>query len=135
MRHLFFGYKLPRIEEEGITIGEKTSDTKLQIKLAAYQNKYDDEGGIRRVHRVYDVHADEDISNFDFFVISEEGKKTRRLIKLDSDVRDIKRSSRLNYERQESEFKYIWQIVATENMPNRKLAALWDLTSLTNERI
>ncbi|RUT00983.1 hypothetical protein DSM106972_069890 [Dulcicalothrix desertica PCC 7102] len=73
---MFFGYKLPRIEEEGITIGEKSSDTKLQIKLAEYQNKYDEEGGIRRVHRVYDVHADEDISNFDFFVISEEGKKT-----------------------------------------------------------
>ncbi len=132
LRHLFFGYKLPRIEEEGITIGEKSSDTKLQIKLAAYQNKYDEEGGIKRVHRVYDVHADEDISNLDFFVISEESKKTRRLIKLDSDVRDIKRSSNTIYERQESEFKYIWQIVSTENMPNRKLAALWDLTSLTS---
>ena len=35
-------------------------------------------------------------------------------------------------ERKESELKYTWQIVSTENMPNRKLAALWDLTSLTD---
>ena len=33
---------------------------------------------------------------------------------------------------QPSESKYNWQIVSTENMPNRKLAALWDLTSLTD---
>jgi AAA15 family ATPase/GTPase len=36
------------------------------------------------------------------------------------------------YERQEAEFKYTWQVVSTTNMPNRKLAALWDLTSLTD---
>ncbi|BAZ17718.1 hypothetical protein NIES4071_95980 [Calothrix sp. NIES-4071] len=132
LRHLFFGYRLPTIGEEGITIGENSFHTKLQIKLAAYQNKYDDEEGIRRIHRVSDVDVDEDISSFDFFVIAEEGKKTRRLIRLDSDVSDIKRRSRLIYERQESEFKYTWQFVSTENMPNRKLAALWDLTSLTN---
>jgi AAA15 family ATPase/GTPase len=38
----------------------------------------------------------------------------------------------MQYERQETEFKYTWQVVSTENMPNRRLAALWDLTSLTN---
>lgn len=131
LRHLFFGYKLPRIEEEGITIGENLSNTKLEIKLAAYQNKYDDEGLIRKI-RISDVHIDEDISSLDFFLIAEEDKKTRRLIRLDRDVKDIKHSSNTIYERHESEFKYILQIVSTENMPNIKLAALWDLTSLTS---
>lgn len=76
---------------------------------------------------------DEDLSNVEVFLVAEEGEKTRRLFRLDRDVRDIRRtSSRILYERQESEFKSIWQIVSTENIPNRKLAALWDLTSLTD---
>lgn len=58
LRHLFFGYRLPGIEEEGITIGENSSDTKLEIKLAAYQSKYDDEGTIRRL-RISNIHRDD----------------------------------------------------------------------------
>ncbi|MBE9126628.1 MULTISPECIES: AAA family ATPase [unclassified Coleofasciculus] len=131
MRHLFFGHKLPRIGEEGISLGEVSSHTKIHIGAAVYQNKNDDEGTIRKI-RISDVQFDEDLSNVEVFLVAEEGKRTRRLFRLARDVRDIRHSSRMLYGRQESEFKYTWQIVSTENMPNRKLAALWDLTSLTD---
>jgi AAA15 family ATPase/GTPase len=131
VRHLFFGHKLPRIGEEGISFGEISSGIKLHIGVAAYQNKSDDEGTLRKI-RIPDVQLDDNLSNIEVFIVAEEGERTRRLFRLDDDVKDIRRRSRIIYERQESEFKYIWQIVSTENMPNRKLAALWDLTSLTN---
>jgi AAA15 family ATPase/GTPase len=132
VRHLFFGHKLPRIGEDGISLGEVSSNIKLHIGSAAYQEENDDEGTIRTI-RISDVKVDEDISNVTVFLVAEEGEKTRRIFRLDRDIRDIRRSSsRILYERPESEFKYTWQIVSTENMPNRKLAALWDLTSLTD---
>ena len=131
VRHLFFGHRLPRLGEKGISLGEVSSDIKLHIGAAAYQNKNDDEGTIRKI-RIPDVQLDEDLSNIEVFLVAEEGKRTRRLFRLDRDVRDIRRSSRILYERQESQFKYTWQIVSTENMPSGRLADLWDLTSLTN---
>lgn len=130
VRHLFFGHKLPRIGEEGISLGEVSSNIKLHICAAAYQNKNDDEGTIRKI-RIPDVEFDEDLSNVEVFLVAKEGKRTRRLFRLDRELRDIRRSSRI-YERLEPEFKYTWQIVSTENMPYRKLATLWDLTSLTD---
>jgi AAA15 family ATPase/GTPase len=131
VRHLFFGHKLPKVGKEGISIGEVSSHTKLNIGVAAYQNKNDDEGTLRKI-RISDVEFDDDLSNVEVFLVVEEGKRARRLFRLDRDIKDIRRSSRIIYERQESEFKYVWQTVSTENMPNRKLATLWDLTSLTN---
>lgn len=136
VRHLFCGHKLPIIGEEGISLGEVASNTKLHISAAAYQNKNDDEGTLRKI-RISDVEVDENLSNVEFFLIAEEGERTRRLFSLDldnKDLREIRRRNRMisGSERQESQLKYAWQIVSTENMPNRKLAALWDLTSLTD---
>ena len=131
IRHLFFGHQLPGIGEAGISLGEVNSYDKLHIGAAAYQNKSDEEGTMRRI-RIRDFEIDDEVSNIEFFLVAEEGEKSRRLFRLDRDVRDIHRSNRVLYGRQEPEFKYTWQLVSTENMPNRKLAALWDLTSLTN---
>lgn len=131
IRHLFFGHQLPGVGEAGISLGEVNSHEKLHISAAAYQNKSDEEGTIRRI-RIPDFQIDEEVSNIEFFLVAEEGEKSRRLFRLDRDVRDIRRTTRVLYGRQEPEFKYIWQLVSTDNMPNRKLAALWDLTSLTN---
>ncbi|MDJ0620132.1 MAG: AAA family ATPase [Calothrix sp. MO_192.B10] len=132
LRHLFFGHKLPQVGQQGILLGEVSSSKKLHIGAAAYQNKNDDEGTIRKI-RVSDFRLDlldEDLFNVEVFLVAEEGGKTRRLFRLDRDIRDIRRYSyRTLYE---TEFKSTWQIVSTENIPNRKLAALWDLTSLTN---
>ena len=131
VRHLFFGHRLPKIGEVGISLGEVSSNEKIHITTAAYQDKSDDEGNIRRT-RISNSQIDEEISDIEFFLVAEEGEKTRRLFRLNRDLRAVRRNTRIIYGRQESEVKYTWQIVSTDNMPNRKLAALWDLTSLTN---
>ncbi|MEZ2225427.1 ATP/GTP-binding protein [Microcoleus sp.] len=132
VRHLFHGHKLPPIGEQGISLGEVASNIKLHISAAAYQNKNDDEGTLRKV-RISDREIDENISNVEVFIVAEEGERTRRLFSLDNkDMRDNRNRMISLSERQQSELKYTWQIVSTENMPNRKLAALWDLTSLTD---
>ncbi len=131
VRHLFFGHHLPKIGETGISLGEVSSNDKLHITTAAYQDQSDDQGNIRTT-RVSNSHIDEEISDLEFFLVAEEGNKTRKLFRLNRGLRDVRRNNRVIYGRQESEVKYTCQIVSTDNMPNRKLAALWDLTSLTN---
>ena len=130
VRHLFFGHHLPKIGETGISLGEVSSNDKLHITTAAYQDQSDDQGNIRTT-RVSNSHIDEEISDLEFFLVAEEGERTRRLFRLNQDLGDGRRNR--IYGRHQSEVKkYTWQIVSTDNMPNRKLAALWDLTSLTN---
>jgi len=132
VRHLFFDHKLPKIGEDIISLGEIYSELSLNIGISVYQNKNDDEGTTRKI-RVSDVPLDEDLSNVEIFLIAEEAEKIRRLFRLDVDIRDVRRNSlRSLYEKQENEHKYVCQLVATDNMPNRKLASLWDLTNLTD---
>jgi AAA15 family ATPase/GTPase len=131
IRHLFFGHKLPDIGEEGIILGEVSSSAKIHIGIAAYQIKSDDEGTTKRI-RITDEQFHEDLSDIEVVLVAEESERVRRLFRLNRDFRDIRLTSRVAYERLDAEFKYTWQFVSTENMPNRKLAALWDLTSLTN---
>ncbi len=136
VRHLFFGHKLPKIGEQGILVGEISPSTKIHISAAAYQNKADDEDTVRKI-RVSGIQLDlfdEDPSSFEIFLVAEEGERTRRLFRLDGeDMRGLRRNTAIRlYQRQDAEFKLICQIVSTGNMSNRKLAALWDLTSLTN---
>jgi AAA15 family ATPase/GTPase len=136
VRHLFFGHKLPKIGEQGILMGEVSSNTKIHVSAAAYQNKSDDEDTVRKI-RISGVQLDlfdEDPSSFEVFLVAEEGERTRRLFRLDGeDMRSIRRNTALRlYQRQDIEPKLICQVVSTGNMSNRKLAALWDLTSLTN---
>ncbi len=136
VRHLFFEHKLPQVGEQGILLGEIASIAKLHVGAAAYQRKTSEEGTIRtiRLDGTQMGLFDEDLSDVEVFLVAEEGKRTRRLFRLDIRWdRDIRRyNSRTLYEKPESEFKSIWQTVSTENMPNRKLATLWDLTGLTN---
>ena len=49
VRHLFYGHKLPQVGEQGIFFGEISSNTRLHISVAAYQNKNDEEGTIRKI--------------------------------------------------------------------------------------
>jgi predicted ATPase len=130
VRHLFFGRRLPKFGEEGISLGEIHSSTKLHLATATYQNK-EEEGTLRKI-RISNIQPDEDLFNVEVFLIAEEGSKTRRIFRLDREVRDIRRNSRLVYERLESESKYPCQSVSTEKMSNHEVAALWDLTSLTD---
>jgi AAA15 family ATPase/GTPase len=68
VRHLFFGHKLPKVGKEGISIGDVSSHTKLNIGVAAYQNKNDDEGTLRKI-RISDVEFDDDLSNVEVFLV------------------------------------------------------------------
>lgn len=132
VRHLFLGHQLPSINQNGILLGEIDSHSKLHIGIAAYQSKTDEEGSVRSI-RVFNVQMDEEIPSFLFHLIVEEDHQSRRLFSLDQDIRnDRDRDRWLLRSRKMPEFKYVWQIVPTENIPNRKLAALWDLTSLTS---
>lgn len=131
IRHLFLSHQLPGIGKNGILLGEVDSHEKLHISAVAYQSKRDEEGTIRSV-RVADLQIDNDISNLEFFLIAEEGKKSKKLFRLDRGIRDAPHTPEFLYGRQEPDFKYPWQFVSTENIPSRKLAALWDLTSLTD---
>lgn len=130
VRHLFFGHQLPEINEEGICLGEINSEVQLHINTAVYQIQNGEEGTIKKV-RIYESDIQDDLSNIEISLVAEERGKTKRLFDLFRNSRDIQRHSRL-YDRRKTEFKYNWQIVPTENMPNRKIAALWDLTSLTH---
>ncbi|MEA5621334.1 AAA family ATPase [Cronbergia sp. UHCC 0137] len=131
IRRLFFSHRLPKIGEEGISLGEISLNPNIHIGVAAYQIKSDDEGTMKRT-RISSDQFDKDLSSIEVVLVAEEGEKTRRILRLDKDFREIRRGSRVVYERQDSELKYKWQFVSTENIPNRKLAALWDLTSLTS---
>ncbi|MEM6251782.1 MAG: AAA family ATPase [Cyanobacteria bacterium P01_D01_bin.156] len=132
VRHLFFGHRLPEISERGILLGEANSNSEIHIGVAPYHRKYDDAGMVR-ITRFDEFLIDEDVSDIDFFLVLEEGGKSRRLFRLDRDIRDIqvRRRKRL-YSLQEPKFRYRCQTVSTDNMPNQKLAELWDLTSLTD---
>jgi predicted ATP-dependent endonuclease of OLD family len=131
LRHLFFEHDLP-IDEDGIVLGEIHSDTNLNIGVAAYQNKSDYEGNIRKTRVRNEELLDNEISSLENFLIVEENGKTRRVARLDEDLRDIRRKYRPFLSKKEFEFKYNWQTVPTSNIPNRKLSTLWDLTSLTD---
>lgn len=130
VRHLFFGHKLPKIEADRICVGELASHTKLQIGIAAYQNINDREGNLRKVI-ISPEKIDDIISNIEWYLVAEKGEANRIIFRLDSELREVRRLNSI-YQRQPSDLEYTWQIVSTENMPNRKLAALWDLTSLTD---
>ncbi len=135
VRHLFFKHKLPKINEQGILLGEVSSNTKLNIGVAAYQIKISED--IIRETRIegyqlslFDEDEDfSDLSNTQVFLVVEEGEKTKRLFRLDRNLTNIRlaRSTVLYNESQST-----WQIVSTENMPSYKLASLWDLTSVTH---
>ena len=133
-RHLFFGHKLPKIAQDGISIGEISSNTKLHFTTAAYQSKNDEEGFLRRI-QIDDLMNNQDLENIELFLVGEEGqrKNTRRVLKLDDiSVINIQRGSILFNQGFAMDFNYKYQKVPTENISYRELANLWDLTSLTD---
>lgn len=130
-RHAFHGRKLPRLTDKGISLGEN-SLTNFFIGIAAYQVLSDDEKISKRV-RIFDLQFVEDPSNLEISLFVEENQKTRRIFPLNYYFRNNRSNSGMFYETQKSEFKYVWQKVATKNMPPKKLSDLWDLTSLDAE--
>ena len=124
VRHLFFGHNLPKIGEEGIVLGEIAPLSKLHLGAAAYQFRNDDEGTTRRIRisetqmSLFDI--EEELANVDIYLIAEEDEKTRRLLRLDRNIRDERRfGSKSFFNSQENNYKFTWQIIPTNNMPNK----------------
>lgn len=133
VRHLFLSHQFPQIEEQGILLGEVSSQTKLHIGVAAYQTQQDDEDTIKKI-RLSGSQLNlltDNLTDIEFVLVVEEGEKSRRLFRLDRDIKDIARPYRANSKRLYKDFNFIYQIVSTQNMPNQKLSDLWDLTSIT----
>lgn len=155
VRHLFYEHKLPLINEAGISLGEISDSTKLHITVAAYKTDFQPDGSSNRI-RLTSTSQVDNPENVELVLISEEDK-LRRILSLsdsfyssgsfssstsissstssstsNSITSGLKRKYTLNFlEGMAVEFKYPWQVVHTQNMSNRQVAALWDLTSLT----
>jgi AAA15 family ATPase/GTPase len=122
IRHLFHLHELPNFNDEGIVLGQISDDAKLHIKVAAYRTDLQADGSFSRV-RVTNEKKEHSLETIELSLVSEEGDKVRQIVSLGHNG--------LESERRPSEFKYILQVVHTENMSNNEVAALWDLTSLT----
>jgi hypothetical protein len=129
VRHLFHGHSLPNLDGEGIILGEVSSHSKLHLTIAAFRSERDEDGAVSRV-RVTDTGPEGDLTDIELSLVAEENGRTRRILSLESDLRRQRGPSYLA--RLAAEPKCPWQVVPTGNMANRKIAALWDLTNLTD---
>jgi AAA15 family ATPase/GTPase len=129
LRHLFFAHKLPESKEWDISLGEIPL-TKLFIGVTAYQYLKDEDMNYSSVLHL-DFQQAKDSSDYEIFLVSKEREKNTKLFRLDYALNDTRYNPRLLIERQKN--TYMLQKVLTSNMPNKKLSALWDLTSLDAE--
>lgn len=144
VRHLFYGHKLPLINESGISLGEISDSTKLHITVAAYKTDFQPDGSSNRI-RLTSTSQVDNPEDVELVLISEEDKLRKILSLSDSfyysgsfssstssrTSTSITSGSKRKYTLNFPEFKYPWQVVHTQNMSNRQAATLWDLTSLT----
>ena len=130
VRHLFFGHRLPDLGQEGIRIGETKTRNQIHLTTAAFIREKQPDGTISLV-RVSTIESGADPSDIYFALVAEDGERTRRILSLEENIEDIRRP--YGPKRLAADFKYPWQVVPTENMSNRKVATLWDLTSLTDQ--
>lgn len=129
LRHLFYGHKLPLLGEKGILIGPADDQAaQLRIGTAAFRHEVRADGSYSRVRVEADLFPEE-IPASELYLIAEEGDRATRLIGFDEDV---ERAVRLRPDRALTDFKVPIQVVPTQNMPNRTIAALWDATGLTD---
>jgi AAA15 family ATPase/GTPase len=137
LRHLFFGHKLLRFQVQGILLGE-IDGARLSIGIAVFKIVKDKEG--QTLSRINDFSWDKEPFyyqlDYEFALIAEEDSKTIRFfpIELGFSMNEINIiNPRGLHDRNMVEPKYTLQTVPTENMPNKKLSSLWDLTSLNSD--
>ncbi len=131
VRHLFFGHQIPEINEKGLSLGEAPPCIPLNLYVAIYKNQ-NDETGLRKV-RISTSQLNEDLADVEIYLVAEEGERLTRLFRLEMDLTSPRHQTLSGmYERQENLPKYVYQIVSTDNMSSKKLAYLWNLTSLTD---
>ncbi len=135
VRHLFFGHQIPEINEQGLSLGEVPPSIPLNLYVAIYKNQQNDELGLRKV-RIYPSQLpelNEDLDDVEIYLVAEEGERLTRLFRLEMDLTSPRHQTLSGiYERQENLPKYVYQTVSTDNMSSKRLAYLWNLTSLTD---
>jgi len=120
IRHLFYGRKLPEpeIEEEGISLGEVSSDIKLHIRSAFSPQ--------------LQLPPFNDVSAPELVLTAETQGKTRTLFDLSLTTKATKENlRRMGRFSRQKDGMYPLQIVSTDNLSDRQLASLWDLIALT----
>lgn len=126
VRHLFFGHSLPDLDGEGIALGEATSPSNLHLTIAAYKIEREADDTTNLV-RLKGLGEEGGLSGVDIYLVAEDRGRTRRILNINRDLEPRPVDSYT-----ERKPKCPWQFVPAGNMENRKIAALWDLTSLSN---
>jgi ABC-type branched-subunit amino acid transport system ATPase component len=129
LRHIFFGHQLPRADEEGIRLEDEYAGVHYHLTTAAFIDRRDPDGTLRR-ERVHLSDSDDEDEDVDFSLVVERGDQVRRIFPLEGFGNH---RHRRYAPRREVEPRFALCSVPTENMSNRRVAALWDLTSLTEE--
>lgn len=130
VRHLFLNHKIPDLAETGIILGEIDSSHSLHLHLAAYQRQETE--GMSKLVPINSNQIDEGIPEVELFLVAEQASQTRLLFQLNQDDPMSHTASQVFYNSKFYNFNLKNQVVSTTHLPTRQLAALWDLTSLTD---
>lgn len=125
-RHLFRGHLLPEPDTKGFIVGPLAEPKKqLQVTTAVYQSIPSQDGGMIRA-KVEAAQISELQEDVEMHLVSIEDGQTRRIIGLNRPGRFISRF--------EADNRTPIQVVPTKNMQPEKVAALWDVVGLNEER-
>jgi ABC-type cobalamin/Fe3+-siderophores transport system ATPase subunit len=134
LRYLFSNWELPKPGKFGIILGEINSDDQLHFKFMAYHTQKSPEGLRQRSYsdlENLEIHAPLDVG-VGVVLAVEKGNQIIPLLDTNEQRKTIIRHSRFfRFVKELSESKIKLQSVSTKNMSIQKLAALWDLMSLT----
>lgn len=130
VRHLFFNHQIPDLAEAGIILGEIDSSHLLHLHLAAYQRQQKE--GMNKLVPINPQQIDEGIPEVELFLVAEQAGQTRLLFQLNQNDPISPTTFRGFHNSRIYHLNLKSQVVSTTHLPTRQLAALWDLTSLTD---
>lgn len=115
LRNLFFDRNIPGAGAKGIVIG--SIDHQIHISTANWKYMSD---------------TVDDLPETVPILVLEQGGKRQTIFRLDQDLEDARRRSRLRaYSSKENDINYIYQSVSTQKTPSHTLDALWNLRRLS----
>lgn len=126
IRHLFPGHRLPGLGDEGIVLASEERGDRLHLHTAAYRSYFDEEEGTQRRTRVEPAAADLSDPEIERFLVAENGKRTRQVLRLD-ERQEPSRFARMPIPGSHGEVA----VIPAKNMATSDVAALWDQISLT----
>ena len=130
VRHLFYGHRLPEVDDPGIILGPGNEpEERLRITVAAFMAVPTDEGirQLRRLERSELQRADQDV---EFALVAQQGERPRIVIFFNREhpYDDLRSRARSFSETP----RFPIQVVPTRSMTANDVAGLWDATGLTD---